>query len=152
MLLHVGGLEPRKGVFVIAATNRRDMIDAAMLRPGRLGKQLHIPLPASDNRAAVMSTLTRKTPLAAGLDVTQLAAGPRCEGFSGADLAALVREACMQALRSMPIPEGLPSGDAPPVPVVSMEHFEAALETVFPSVTELDALECEGLRPPTTKI
>jgi ribosome biogenesis ATPase len=67
-------------VFVVAATNRPDMIDPAMLRPGRLDKLLYVPLPTAKNRADIIGTLTRKTPLAPDVDVQAIAASDACEG------------------------------------------------------------------------
>ena len=58
------GLEERRDVFVIAATNRPDIIDSAMLRPGRLDKLLYVPLPTKEDRVQIMRTITRKAPLA----------------------------------------------------------------------------------------
>tara|TARA_B110000285_G_C15074292_1_gene589810 strand:+ start:917 stop:1117 length:201 start_codon:yes stop_codon:yes gene_type:complete len=57
------GLEDRKGVFVIAATNRPDIIDPAMLRPGRLDKLLYVPLPTKEDRFSILETVTKKLPL-----------------------------------------------------------------------------------------
>ena len=99
LLTEMDGLESRSATFVVAATNRPDMIDPAMLRPGRLDKLLYVPLPPPDGRAAILATLTRKTPLAPEVDVAAIAASARCGGFSGADLASLVREACVAALK-----------------------------------------------------
>ena len=99
LLTEMDGLEARSATFVVAATNRPDAIDPAMLRPGRLDKLLYVPLPPPDGRAAILKTLTRRTPLTPGLDVAAIAASARCEGFSGADLASLVREACVAALK-----------------------------------------------------
>ena len=87
------GLEERVGVFVIAATNRPDIIDPAMLRPGRLDKLLYVPLPTEDDRLSILKTVTRKVPLAADIDLETIAKDPACQGYSGADLSALVREA-----------------------------------------------------------
>ena len=87
------GLEERVGVFVIAATNRPDIIDPAMLRPGRLDKLLYVPLPTEDDRLSILKTVTRKVPLAADTDLEIIAKDPACQGYSGADLSALVREA-----------------------------------------------------------
>ena len=81
-------------------------------RPGRLDKILYVPLPPPEGRGAILQALTRKTPLAVDVDVGAVGASPQCHGFSGADLAALVREACICALKvSMPpsyCPFGLP--------------------------------------------
>ena len=60
---------------------------------------LYVPLPPPDGRASILRALTRKVPVVPGLDLSQLAAGAGCEGFSGADMAALVREACVLALK-----------------------------------------------------
>ena len=66
LLTELDGLESRRSVFVIAATNRPDIIDPAMLRPGRLDKLLYVPLPGPADRSSILKTLTRKTPLAEG--------------------------------------------------------------------------------------
>lgn len=63
------GLDERRDVFVIAATNRPDIIDPAMLRPGRLDKLLYVPLPTSDDRYSILETLTRKLPIAQDLNL-----------------------------------------------------------------------------------
>ena len=87
------GLDERRDVFVIAATNRPDIIDPAMLRPGRLDKLLYVPLPHKDDRLSILKTLTRKIPLAKDVLLKSIAYTDSCEGYSGADLSALVREA-----------------------------------------------------------
>ena len=71
----------------------------ACYRPGRLDKILYVPLPPAEGRGAILQALTRKTPLAVDVDVAAVGASPQCHGFSGADLAALVREACICALK-----------------------------------------------------
>ena len=76
------------------------MIDPAMLRPGRLDKTLYVDLPSAHERAEILRTLTRRTPLRSDVDLIALANDARCDGFSGADLAALVREAAVSALRA----------------------------------------------------
>lgn len=93
------GLEERVGVFVIAATNRPDIIDPAMLRPGRLDKLLYVPLPNSDDRLQILKTCCKKVPLADDVDLVIIANSQLLEGFSGADLSALTREAQVNALR-----------------------------------------------------
>jgi len=87
------GLDERRDVFVIAATNRPDIIDPAMLRPGRLDKLLYVPLPTSEDRLQILQTLTRSLPLDPSLDLVPVACSLSCDGYSGADLSALVREA-----------------------------------------------------------
>eukprot|EP00467_Chlorarachnion_reptans_P024091 CAMPEP_0114494788 /NCGR_PEP_ID=MMETSP0109-20121206/4844_1 /TAXON_ID=29199 /ORGANISM="Chlorarachnion reptans, Strain CCCM449" /LENGTH=324 /DNA_ID=CAMNT_0001671859 /DNA_START=27 /DNA_END=1002 /DNA_ORIENTATION=+ len=99
LLTEMDGLDARKQVFVIAATNRPDIIDEAMLRPGRLDKLLYVPLPSPGARVSILKVSTRKTPLAKDVDLKALAFRDEARGFSGADVAALVREATTQALR-----------------------------------------------------
>ncbi len=91
-----GAGESNKGVVVIGATNRPDMVDPAMLRPGRLGLLMYVPLPDETARENILRTLLRKTKVEAGIDLKKLAhATPR---FSGADMACLVRSAVTQAV------------------------------------------------------
>ena len=73
LLTEMDGLEERVGVFVIAATNRPDIIDPAMLRPGRLDKLLYVPLPNSDDRLSILKTCWRKVPMAPGIDLARIA-------------------------------------------------------------------------------
>ena len=67
------GLEERRGVFVIAATNRPDIIDPAMLRPGRLDKLLYVPMPSKEDRHSILKTLCRKIPIAGDVDLKKIA-------------------------------------------------------------------------------
>ena len=90
---------PSHPPLAVAATNRPDILDPAMLRPGRLDKLLYVPLPSPSERASVLRTLTRGTPCAPDVDCAAVAGDARCERFSGADLAGLVREASVAALR-----------------------------------------------------
>jgi ribosome biogenesis ATPase len=99
LLTEMDGLEDRRGVFVIAATNRPDIIDPAMLRPGRLDKLLYVPLPTKEDRHQILKTVTAKLPIASDVDLKTIGHSEHCEGFSGADLSALVREAQMSALK-----------------------------------------------------
>ncbi len=146
------GIEGRAGVYLVAATNRPDMIDPALLRPGRLDKILYVPLPPPEGRASILRALTRRTPLAPGVDLEALGAAPQLTGFSGADLAALVREACVLALK-----EGIAAaggggrggrgnGVAPAPPLVQPHHFAAAMQRVQPSVSRKDQRMYDALR------
>lgn len=101
LLTELDGLNDRNGIFVVAATNRPDMIDPAMLRPGRLDKTLYIELPTAEERFDILTTLTgaNRTPLAADVDLETIAHDERCRNFSGADLSLLVREAGVFALK-----------------------------------------------------
>ena len=79
LLTEMDGLEDRKQVFVIAATNRPDIIDPAMLRPGRLDQLLLVPLPSKEDRLDILRTITKKTPLADDVDLEKIAYDDRCE-------------------------------------------------------------------------
>lgn len=92
------GVDVRKQVYIIAATNRPDILDPALLRGGRLDKQLYVPLPDAGDRFMILKALTRKMPLEADVDLKQLASSERCEGFSGADLYSLVKESGLKAI------------------------------------------------------
>ncbi len=70
------------------------MVDSALLRPGRLDKLLYVPLPDPAGRASILDTLVRRVPLAGDVDVPSIGMSQHCEGFSGADLGALVRPLC----------------------------------------------------------
>ncbi|PWN19107.1 AAA-domain-containing protein [Microstroma glucosiphilum] len=105
LLTELDGLESRGQVYVIGATNRPDMIDPAMCRPGRLDKLLYVDLPTKEERGEILKTITAKMPLqrnGAGGDeamLGRLAEDARMQGFSGADLANLAREAAVGALK-----------------------------------------------------
>ena len=122
LLTEIDGISELSDVVVIAATNRPDVIDPALLRPGRLEKLIYVPPPDEKGRLEILRIHTRNVPLDEDVDLVEIAR--RTEGFTGADLAALVREAALQALR-----EDINTR------VVKMRHFEAALRKVRPSVT-----------------
>jgi len=176
LLTELDGLDARRGVFVLAATNRPDMLDPAMCRPGRLDKLLYVDLPAPEERAEIIRTLlagsrTRSpVPLSSpqvGDDVAMMVRGPNGDGYSGADLAALVREAGVRALRralgtleEMESRPGHSSGggpaaaavgagerkDAEGAAVVLLEDFQAAFGKVAPSVSKTQRRRYEALR------
>ena len=129
LLTELDGMETRRNVFVIAATNRPDIIDQAMLRPGRLDKLLYVPLPKPSDRISILKTLARKSPLASDVKLDEIASDARCNGYSGADVAALLREATVQALKMGPPGEKV---------IVKQIHFESALNRITPSVSERD--------------
>ncbi|MDL5361379.1 CDC48 family AAA ATPase [Halalkalicoccus sp. NIPERK01] len=134
LLTELDGLEELEDVVVIATTNRPDLIDSALLRPGRLDRHVHVPVPDEAARRAIFEVHTREKPLADDVDLDELAA--ETEGYVGADIEAVSREASMAATRefitSVDPEETLDSvGNVR----VSREHFERALEEVNPSVT-----------------
>ena len=149
LLTEMDGLESRTATFVVAATNRPDMIDPAMLRPGRLDKLLYVPLPPPDGRLSILSTLTRKTPLDKSVNISEVAYSSRCNGFSGADLASLVREACVAALKGNIknfAREDLDKTLTKTPPQVTIKHFEEAFQRVQPSVSSADQKRYDELR------
>lgn len=123
ILTEMDGLQNLKDIVVIGATNRVDILDPALLRPGRFDKLLEIPIPDEASREAILKVHTAKMPLEKGVDLKKLTKST--EGYSGADLEALCREAGMEALR-----ENLSATS------VSMKHFERALFAIRPSLVQ----------------
>ncbi|KAE8600391.1 hypothetical protein XENTR_v10013229 [Xenopus tropicalis] len=147
LLTEMDGLESRRQVFIMAATNRPDIIDPAILRPGRLDKTLYVGLPPPADRLAILKTITKdgtRPPLEADVDLEAIAGDECCDCFTGADLSALVREASVSALRQEML------GLEPPTNrgqiKVSRRHFEEAFSKVKPSVSKKDQLMYENLR------
>lgn len=152
LLTELDGLDTRKSVYVIAATNRPDIIDPAMVRPGRLDKLLYVDLPSPDERAEIVKTITRTVPMESADIMPSLEAlfRGRCHGYSGADLASVVREAGVIALkRALGRMDELPAdavvGSQDQVRVV-LADFVGALDKVGPSVSEAQRRRYEALR------
>ena len=97
LLVEMDGFESNEGVILIAATNRPDVLDPALLRPGRFDRQVVVPVPDVKGREAILGVHTRRTPLAPDVDLAVLARGT--PGFSGADLENMVNEAALMAAR-----------------------------------------------------
>jgi ribosome biogenesis ATPase len=137
--------DPTKQVFVIAATNRPDIIDPAMLRPGRLDKLVYVDVPGPEGRVAILRTQTRRVTLAADVDLAELAADGMTFGYTGADLAALVREAGTLALRRL---AKLADGDLGSItsPSISAADLVGALDKVAPSVSVRDLARYRGMK------
>jgi len=129
LLTEMDGLEELHNVVVIAATNRPDMLDPALLRPGRLDKILLVQAPDAEARREIFAVHTRRMPLAEDVDFEVLV--KRTENFSGADIEALCREAAMLAFR-----EAVLNRESFDEKKVEMRHFEEALRSVKPSLTE----------------
>lgn len=117
-------------VVVIGATNRANAIDPALRRPGRLEREIVLPVPSTDDRLAILLEKTAKVPLAK--DVEFLALAERTRGFVGADLNLLVQEASMRALRRCTTVSY--SALEHPLPSVAAEDFQYALRHVMPSL------------------
>jgi transitional endoplasmic reticulum ATPase len=123
LITELDGIKDLNNVIVIAATNRPDLIDPALLRPGRLDKLVYVPPPDLKARLEILKVHTRYLPLSDDVDLYELA--KLTENYSGADLEALVREAFIIALRENPLRARL-----------EKRHFMKALEVVKPSLSE----------------
>ncbi|KAL0280144.1 UNVERIFIED_CONTAM: hypothetical protein PYX00_001524 [Menopon gallinae] len=146
MLTEMDGVEGRKEVFIMAATNRPDIVDPAVLRPGRLDKILYVGLPEEEDRVDILRALTKngtRPKLASDVDLADIARREECNGYSGADLAAVVREAGVQAVKDLIAKSELDT-EAPVL--VSKKHFERALISVRPSVSVEDRKHYESLK------
>ena len=97
LLVEMDGFEANEGVIIVAATNRKDVLDPALLRPGRFDRQIHVPNPDIRGREKILTVHARKVPVGPDVDLRIIARG--CPGFSGADLANLVNEAALMAAR-----------------------------------------------------
>ncbi|MCG5460768.1 AAA family ATPase [Micromonospora sp. MED01] len=121
LLTELDGVETLRNVVVVGATNRPDLIDPALLRPGRLERLVYVPPPDGPARAEILRASSRQVPLAPDVDLSAL--GDELTGFSAADCAALVREAALAAMR-----ESLAAA------TVTAEHVSAARARVRPSL------------------
>ncbi|MFX1245555.1 MAG: AAA family ATPase, partial [Promethearchaeota archaeon] len=123
LLAELDGMEELKNVVVIAATNRPEIIDRALLRPGRFDRIILVPPPDKDARLEILQVHTRGMPLDKDVSLSELA--KTTEGYSGADLANLIREAGMFAIRT-----------EEKLTTVKAKHFKVALEKIKPSITQ----------------
>jgi transitional endoplasmic reticulum ATPase len=131
LLTELDGAEPLRDVVVLGATNRPELIDPALLRPGRLERQIYVPPPDAPARAAILRAAAKATPLASDVDLDALAES--LEGYSAADCSALVREAALTAMRA-----SLDSTE------VTAAQFAAAREVVRPSLDPRQLAELEA--------
>jgi transitional endoplasmic reticulum ATPase len=140
ILTEMDGLEPLHSVVVIAATNRPDMIDPALLRPGRFDRLVLIPPPDLEARKEILKIHTKGKPLADDVDLDKLAA--KMGFFTGAEIAAVCNEAMMLAIRDYVLDGGDPEEDKIKDVKVGMKYFEKAMDKVEPmSETELKKYE-----------
>src|SRR5690606_22283951 len=115
LLAEMDGFEPNNGVVIMAATNRPEVLDRALLRPGRFDRQIQVPLPTEPGRRKILDIHTRDVKLAPDVRLDRIA--QITPGFSGADLANIVNEAALLAVR-----QGSEQ--------VTMHHFDLAIERV----------------------
>ena len=156
ILTEMDGMNVKKNVFIIGATNRPDQIDPALLRPGRLDQLIYIPLPDEPSRLSILKAALRKSPVAQDVDLGFLA--KNTHGFSGADLTEICQRAAKLAIRESieadirrqrekKEKEEAAGEDAKmeedeeeedPVPVITREHFEEAMKFARRSVSDAD--------------
>lgn len=121
LLTELDGVESLRDVVVIGATNRPDLVDPAMLRPGRLERLVYAPPPDADARGLILKAAAKTVPLAPDVDLVEV--GRRTDGYSAADCAALIREAALTAMR-----------ESMSATTVTLAHVDAALAVVRPSL------------------
>jgi len=139
MLTEIDGLQSLHNVVVIAATNRPDMLDPALLRPGRFDRLVSIPAPDLEGRRQILRIHTAQKPLAKDVHLEELA--KKTDGYTGADLAALTNEAVMLTIRSLVAKGKEMSPEEIKEHKISMTFFLQALEKVKPmSRTDLGKL------------
>merc|ERR1712130_127739 len=153
VLTEMDGMGSKKNVFIIGATNRPDIIDPAVLRPGRLDQLMYIPLPDEASRLAIFKANLRKSPVAPDVDVEHLARVTK--GFSGADLTEICQRACKLAIRECidkdiqhareREAQGIEDMDDEfdPVPDITRVHFEESMKYARRSVSDADIRKYE---------
>lgn len=153
VLTEMDGMGAKKNVFIIGATNRPDIIDPAVMRPGRLDQLMYIPLPDELSRLSILKANLRKSPVAADVDLEHLARVTK--GFSGADLTEICQRTCKLAIRECIAKDiqhareraekGLEDmdDDFDPVPDIRRDHFEEAMKFARRSVSDADIRKYE---------
>ncbi len=132
LLTELDGIESLEGVTVVAATNRPDMIDPAITRPGRIDRSIEVENPDLEAREKILEVHTREMPLSDDVDLAELA--EELDTYVGSDIEALSREAGMRALR-----------DDPDSEEVSIQDFRDAMEEIQPTATEDNMQEYERM-------
>merc|ERR1719354_897681 len=154
ILTEMDGMGAKKNVFIIGATNRPDIIDSSILRPGRLDQLIYIPLPDELSRTSILKANLRKTPMSKEVDLNYLA--KVTHGFSGADLTEISQRACKLAIRESiekdirreKEREANPNTDIEmdeedPVPEIRRDHFEESMKFARRSVSDNDIRKYE---------
>jgi len=154
ILTEMDGMGAKKSVFIIGATNRPDIIDPAVLRPGRLDQLIYIPLPDEGSRLNILKSVLRKSPIAEDVDLVYLA--KMLHGFSGADLTEICQRAAKMAIRESIEKElemekmKAAGGDSAamdteedPVPEITKPHFEESMKYARRSVNDNDIRKYE---------
>src|ERR687884_951160 len=143
MLTEMDGLEDLKGVVVIGATNRPDIIDEALLRPGRFDRMLEVPIPDKDARKQILGIHTKRKPLDHTVNIDKLVG--LTEGYTGADIAAITNAAAMSAIKEYIVNNNKVGSNNQDIKYksegkkkdfkISMKHFEAAIQKIKKKAT-----------------
>jgi len=148
LLTEMDGMTAKKTVFIIGATNRPDIIDPALLRPGRLDQLIYIPLPDEASRLQIFKACLRKSPISKDVDLAALAR--YTQGFSGADITEICQRACKYAIREniekdiererkrQENPEAMEEDDIDDVSEIKPAHFEESMKYARRSVSDAD--------------
>jgi transitional endoplasmic reticulum ATPase len=145
LLAELDGVETQEDVFVLGATNRPDVLDEALVRPGRFEQAIEVGLPDGAAREEILQIHTRDTPLDEGVDLSAIAA--ETEGYSGADLAAVCREATMRAVGARVRATRSKSQECAAEDAVTQEQFLAAVQASTPSTVDRDGESRDGSHP-----
>jgi transitional endoplasmic reticulum ATPase len=148
LLTEIDGVGVKKNVFFIGATNRPELLDEALLRPGRLDQLIYIPLPDLPSRQSVLESTLRKSPMAPNVPIPFIA--QKTEGFSGADLAELCQRAAKAAIRDAIAADELKAGDDAmdddACSEIGRKHFEEAFAGARRSVGITDLAKYDNFR------
>ncbi|KAK0588310.1 hypothetical protein LWI29_037755 [Acer saccharum] len=148
LLTEMDGMTAKKTVFIIGATNRPDIIDPALLRPGRLDQLIYIPLPDEASRLQIFKACLRKSPVSSDVDLAALAR--YTHGFSGADITEICQRACKYAIREnieqdiekdrkmKENPEAMEEDDSDEISEIKAAHFEESMKFARRSVSDAD--------------
>ena len=159
LLTEMDGMQSKKSVFIIGATNRPDIIDTALMRPGRLDQLIFIPMPDLPARLSILKACLRKSPVAPDVDLNVIAQAT--DKYSGADLAEICQRAAKYAIRERielvvqrkvarekMLESGLTEDQLPeeedPMPYITKKHFEYAMRESRRSVSDADLLKYES--------
>jgi transitional endoplasmic reticulum ATPase len=149
LLTEIDGVGVKKNVFFIGATNRPELLDEALLRPGRLDQLIYIPLPDLPSRQGILESTLRKSPIAPNVPISFLSA--KTEGFSGADLAEFCQRAAKAAIRDAIAADELAAGDENAMEAeggteITRKHFEEAFAGARRSVSITDLAKYDQFR------
>merc|ERR1712072_1023459 len=159
ILTEMDGVGSKKQVYIVGATNRPDILDPAITRPGRLDQMIYIPLPDEPSRASIINAVLRKSPVDPGVDRQYIA--KMTNGFSGADLTeicnrsakiavreAIIREVEMRNKETEDHPDYDPAferSDEDPVPMITVKHFEESMKFARRSVSDMEVRKYEAI-------